>query len=150
MTIGLTIQDVRTHLRDDPDTNFLIGEEEFSEKQIKLAIDLTFQAFNEAPPILTGFNEGNLPEILRDVILVGVLSKIYRGKALEQERNRLAYSDGGINVNISDRAQFYLTVSQQFQADFEQRSARWKHWINLEQAYGGIGSDYSQFFDRFI
>lgn len=146
--VGLTIQDVRNHINDDPDSNYLIGEEEFTEEQIKLAIELAFKSFNETPPILTGYNENNLPGYLKDTILLGVLARLYRGAALSQERNRLAYSDGGINVNVSDRAQFYMTVSQNFQQEFETKTTRWKHWQNINGAFGSITSDYYQGYEN--
>lgn len=137
----ITHEDVRQHLGDFAEENVLLDREEFNDREIDIAIRLAIQDYNSTPP-LTQIVNGKTPDILDAVLMLGILYQLYRGKAAQNARNQLNYSDGGITVATNDRGPFYLQLAQQYKADFDARVPQVKAYLNLNNAYGELSSDY--------
>lgn len=137
-----SIQEIREHLQDYPDQNFLLDEEEFTDKQIEIAFRDAVDSFNTFPPVHITFTGGFSNPILKSIMLEGILARIYRGKALQQLRNQLDFQDGGAAGSIDNKGQFYQQIAEQFSQNFERRARDWKKFININQGFGELGSDY--------
>ena len=137
----ITPEDIRNHLRDFPNDNYLIEGEEFNDQEIGLALHLATEDFNSTPPLSRLSSKA--PAMFDNVLMLGSLAQLYRGKSLHYFRNQLDYSDGGIQVAINNKGQFYDAASQRFQAEFDRKVPLIKAYINLNGAYGELHSDYS-------
>ena len=134
--------EIRQHLQDFPDKNFLLDENEFTDKQLELAFKMAVSAFNTYPPLHIQFTGGTTNRRFADILLEGMLGRLYRGKALEQLRNQLDFQDGGAAGSIDNKGQFYDQIASRFEQNFERRSRDAKKFINMNEAFGHIGSDY--------
>jgi len=137
-----TIEEIREHLQDRPDRNFLLDEEEFTDKQIEIGFKSAVDAFNSFPPAHVQYSGGLGNPRFRDIVLEGTLSRMYRGKYLQHFRNQLDFQDGGAAGSIDNKGQFYQQASELMWQNFERRSKDIKRYININQAFGNIGSDY--------
>jgi hypothetical protein len=138
----ITAEEIRHHLQDFPDKNFLLDEEEFTDKQLEVAFRLAVSAFNDFPPTHISYTGGTINQRFADILLEGMLARLYRGKALEQLRNQLDFQDGGAAGSIDNKGQFYDQIAERFSQNFERRALAVKKFINLNDGFGHIGSDY--------
>ena len=137
-----TAEEIRQHIQDFPDKNFLLDEEEFSDKELEIAFRAAVSAFNDFPPLHIKFTGGNINQNFADILLEGMLARLYRGKALHQLRNQLDFQDGGAAGSIDNKGQFYDQIAERFSTNFERRATQVKMYININQGFGHIGSDY--------
>lgn len=137
-----SIEEIREHLQDFSEKNFLLDEPEFTDKQISIGFKDAVDTFNTTPPIHITFSGGFANPILKSMMLEGTLARIYRGKALEQLRNQLDFQDGGAAGSIDNKGQFYQQIAEQFSQNFQRRVAEWKKFVNINQGFGELGSDY--------
>lgn len=140
--MSFTLVEIREHLQDFPERNFLLDEEEFTDRQIEIAFKAAVSAFNSFPPIHIQFTAGVANSRYKDIILEGTLARLYRGKYLEQFRNQLDFQDGGAAGSIDNKGQPYLQASETMWANFERRSRDVKKYLNINDSFGQIGSDY--------
>jgi len=136
---AITVDDVRLFIKDSPQSNYK-GEAEFTTPQIERAIDFTISDFNSTPPLITGFTKNDFPYL--SLLLLGVVSHLYKGAAIHQERNHLPASSGGVSVDDSAHANPYLQLANDLRAEYEQKKSMIKISLNMAQGWGGIGSEY--------
>lgn len=135
------IQQIRTFLRDYPETNRLIAGVESSNRQIVWALSDAMDDFNSSPPF-TGFNLSNFPS--KSLLVRGTVISLLESIGLLQTRNHLSFSDGGIQVGINDKTQFIQSWLQLFRNSYEEKKMRLKIAYNIESAWGGgVHSEYS-------
>jgi hypothetical protein len=131
------VQVMRMFMRDHSELNRLIAGEENSDRLIVWAIIDAVEDFNETPPpISVAFRE-----IPKHILKYGVALNLLDSLLFLSTRNALAYSDGGINVNL-DKTNQLLQHRQLMEASYEQKKARWKVAKNIQQGYGSIQSEY--------
>lgn len=134
------VQQVRTYCRDYPELNRLIRGEESSNRQIVFAITDTLDDFNTSPPF-TNFGLDSFPS--RSVLIRGIVCSLLESIGLLQTRNHLNFSDGGLQVGISDKTPFIQSWLQLLRNSYEQKKMRIKIAINIENAWdGGVHSEY--------
>jgi len=76
-------------------------------------------------------------------LLRGAVINLLESAGLLMTRNHLTFSDGGIQVGISDKTPLYHAWIQLFRNDYESKKLRLKVAINIEQAWGGgVHSEY--------
>lgn len=135
---------LRCFLRDDPALNKLIKGFESSPKQLIFALEDSVDDWNNTPPPLAPINLDTHPS--RRLLIRGAAIEILRSAGILQSRNRLSYSDGGVNVQVSDKAADYQAWLNNMVNDYERKKLELKKSINLAMAYGEVPSEY--FFDR--
>ena len=138
-----TLEEIREHLQDRPERNYLLDDEEFSLKEIEIGVKAAISGFNSMPPTHIRVDLKNPSDSLKDIMLEGILSRMYRGKSLQHFRNQLNFQDGGAAGSIDDKGQFYQQVASQMWSDFERRSKEYKIYTNLDSGYGELHSDYN-------
>jgi len=136
----LTVELIRQHLQDFPDKNFLLDEDEFSDKEIEVGLRLAQEGYNSIPPLHIVFN--GRANNLNDVILEGTLSRMYRGKAYQHARNELNFQDGTAAGSIDNKFQYYQSMAASMWQDFERRAQQVKKYLNISEGFGSIGSEY--------
>jgi hypothetical protein len=140
--IALTnwIQTVREFMRDHANLNRLIQGEEHSDRLIAWAIMDAIDDFNSTPPI-TFYGLTNFPS--RYLLLRGTVIGLLESIGLLMTRNQLSFSDGGIQVGISDKTPLIQSWIQLFTNKYEEKKKQLKIAINIESGWGGgIHSEY--------
>lgn len=137
-----TIAEIRLHLRDSsPNESFLLDNIMFDDAEIALAIVRPVQYWNEVPPPLDAvFDTHNFP--FRYHWLEGICANLFFMVAEQFRRNQLSYNAAGIALDDQNKEANYERAGQtRWQAYREWVRAK-KAEINLESAYGEVGSLY--------
>ncbi len=132
--------EVRTYIHDFADQNHLIDGEEFSDEAIELAMRMAVGDYNLMPP-LERLEPKQFPSIT--LLMYGTLAHLFLGKAAHLARNTMSYSDGGLQIPIEERAELYLTLGNQYLAQFRETAVKLKAQLNMEAGWGSVRSDYS-------
>ncbi len=138
---------MRLWMRDYPQLNRLIRGVEHSNRLIAWAVlDFLLSDFNSTPPPLGQFT-------LEQLLDLGYTSLARRGTAIAliesvgllQTRNQLNFSDGGINVGISDKTPQLMQWLNMFQSKYEQDKTKIKISMNINEIIGerGVHSEYA-------
>jgi hypothetical protein len=105
-------------MRDYPDKNPLVGDVEFTDKEIERAINLVLSISNIISRV-TSYTITNFPNAY--VLMLGVASHLLKTEAMRQLRNEATYQDGNIQpVGIDNKQQGYLQMSGVMQQEFNQ------------------------------
>lgn len=132
---------VRSYMRDMPELNRLTQGEESSNRMIAWAILDALDDFNTTGH-LTNYQLHNFPS--QSVLLRGTVITLLESIGLLQTRNQLTFSDGGIQVGISDKSPLIMSWIQMFKGSYEKRKADLKIVLNIESAWGGgVSSEYA-------
>jgi hypothetical protein len=140
------IRMMRFWMRDHPHLNRLIKGYESSNRLIAWAIVDFVSDFSATPPNLGRFT-------LEQLLDLGLSSFARRGSAIAlmesvgflQTRNNLTFSDGGMNVAISDKTPMLLQWLDRFQSKYEQDKKSIKISMNISQLFGVTGA-HSEYF----
>lgn len=131
---------VRAFMRDYAELNRLITGVESSNRQIVWAIFDALDDFNTSPPF-TGFTLMNFPS--KHLLVRGTVISLLESVGLLQTRNHLSFSDGGLQVGVSDKTPFIQSWIQLFRNSYEEKKMRLKVAYNIESAWGGgVNSEY--------
>jgi len=130
-------QVIRMYLRDYPELNRLLEGEEHHDRLIVWAILDALDDFNATPPPISVSFEMVPKSILKHGVVVTLLESLL----FLNTRNSLAYSDGGINVNL-DKTGPLLQMIQLMRQTYEQKRDRWKIAQNIAQGWNSIPSEY--------
>jgi hypothetical protein len=134
------ISTVRLFTRDYPALNRLIQGEESSNRLIAWAVIDAIDDFNSTPP-LTRWGFSNFPS--RHLLLRGTVISLLESVGLLMTRNHLTFSDGGIQVGVSDKTPLIQSWIQLFTNKYEEKKLRLKISMNIEGAWeGGVHSEY--------
>lgn len=138
----LTPEEVREFIQDKVEKNYLLDGEEFGATQISLAIDLAMGRFDLIIP-LSNSNIYTFPS--KTLLLYGTLACLFEGAAALLARNHMNYSDGGLQIPVEERMQLYQSLAQMYGSNFETSARAVKLQRNIEDGWGGVGSDYANF-----
>lgn len=131
---------IRHYLRDFPELNRLISGVESSNRQIVWAIFDALDDFNTSPPF-TYFTLETFPS--KSLLVRGAVCTLLESIGLLQTRNHISFSDGGLQVGISDKTPFIQSWLQLFRNSYEEKKMRLKIAYNIETAWGGgLQSEY--------
>lgn len=133
---------LRTYIRDAIPYNRLLDELEFTDERIAQAKELALDHYNVLSP-LTSFKEDQFPS--KALLLLGTLWHLFNGEAAMAARNEMSYQDGGLQIPIEERFQYYTALAGQYQAQFLTTAQQLKIHLNLEGGYGEVRSDFSYF-----
>jgi hypothetical protein len=136
-----SIAEIRLHLRDSaPAESYLLDNLMFDDAEIALAITRPIQYWNEIPPPIGVFTTQTFP--FRYHWLEGICANLFMMVAEQFRRNQLNYSAAGLALDDQNKEANYERAGQmRWQAYREWVRAK-KAEINLEGAYGEIGSTY--------
>jgi len=131
---------VRQFMRDYPELNRLIKGEEHSDRLIAWAVIDALEDFNTTPP-MTGYGLSSFPS--KHLLLRGTVISLLESVGLLMTRNHLTFSDGGIQVGISDKTPLIQSWIQLFTNKYEQKKMQLKIALNIEGGWGGgLHSEY--------
>ena len=131
---------VRAFMRDYPELNRLIKGEEHSDRLIAWAVIDALEDFNTTPP-MTGYQLTNFPS--KSLLRIGTVINLLESVGLLMTRNHLTFSDGGIQVGVSDKTPLLQSWIQLFTNKYESKKKELKIALNIENGWGGgLHSEY--------
>lgn len=138
-----SISEIRLHLRDtDPSESYLLDNLAFSDEEIAQALWMPVQYWNEIPPPIGTYTTADFP--FRYHWLMATAGYLFLTAAEQQRRNNLAYAAGGVQVNDQDKEPNYEQAAKRRLDEYKEFVRRKKAQINLENAYGTLGSTYDR------
>lgn len=133
----LTDLDVRIWLRDnDPDANVLLDCEEYSSEEIRTAMTLAVDYWNETPPFVATYDYDKFP--WRFHLLRGTAANLLHIAANRYRRNHLSYNAGGVSVDDQNKYQQYDAAGDRLWAEYREWVKSMKTAQNMEQGWGTI------------
>ena len=133
----LTDVDVRIWLRDnDPEANLLLDDFEFSAEEIRTAMTLTVDYWNETPPWVGSYDYDKFP--YRYALLKGTAANLLFMGAHRFRRNQLSYNAGGLTVDDQNKYQQYDSAGARLWEEYKQWVAQAKRSINVDLGWGTI------------
>lgn len=140
------IEDLRNFLRDKEPLNRLLDFDlESSDEELGQALDYAIDEINVAPPVLSKEYEiDSFPH--KSLLLRGAAIWLLQSAGILQSRNQLSYSDGGVTVEVSNKAGQYQSWIQSFSQQFYRQLRSFKLSENMDRAWGGFTSDYDRGF----
>ena len=134
-TFNMFVAQTRLYTRDFPELNRLVAGEESSDRMIAFAAIEALSDFNSEPPQIgfytfDMFVEKGWVHPLRN----GTICQLLHMIGLLQTRNHLPFSDGGLNVSVSDKTPLIQSWIQLFCNKWE----TWKQKIKVQQNIAGI------------
>ena len=130
----LTHDDIRLFLVDDPDTNLVLGDYEYTPEQITKAMSMTVDLWNETPPDVCVYTVETFP--WKHHLMLQVVSYLLAMASHGYTRNDLSYNIAGGSVDDKNKAPQYLQLSADYAGRFREWMARKKAQINSELAWG--------------
>jgi len=127
------VETVRIYMRDNTKQNTLLNDLEYTEDEIKLAIDLVLSEFNSYPPTTT-LTKDTIPLY---IILPGIASKLLTSVSVSKLRNQLNYNDGGDHVMIDDTGPQYKQLADAFFDEYKKYMINYKSALNIDLCWGG-------------
>ena len=137
---------MRLWMRDNPQLNRLISGEESSNRLIAWAALDFLSDFNQTPPPIGMYTLEQLLDLgYTSLARLGTTINLLQSVGMLQTRNQLNFSDGGINVGVSDKTPLIQSWIQMFQPKYEQDKRQIKISMNINGILGemGVHSEYA-------
>ena len=132
---------LRRFINDLPQTNTLLAGTELGDAVLDICIEMALSDFNNSAPVLQPYFIENFPMI--NVLMWGCVIQVLVSAGIMNARNELPYSAGGVSVNISAKSAPYQSWIQNLLVKYEKDKMDLKVFLNVQQAWGGIASEYS-------
>lgn len=134
-TFNVFVAQTRLYMRDFPELNRLVAGQESSDRMIAFAAVEAMSDFNSEPPHL-GFYTFDMFMSKGWVhpLRMGTICQLLHMVGLLQTRNHLPFSDGGLNVAVSDKTPLLQSWIQLFCSKWE----NWKKQTKVAQNIAGI------------
>ncbi len=133
-------------MRDYSELNLLIRGEETSDRMIAWATMDFLSDFNGTPPFSVYSLDDLFSYQLHSLARRGTVVTLLTSLQMLYTRNYLPFSDGGLSVNINDRAAALQSMMGFMQSAYEQNKRQVKTALNvanlLDAAPSGVHSDY--------
>lgn len=131
----MTDMEVRIFLRDtDRAANLLLDDFEFSPEEIRTAMNITVDRWNDTPPDIYRMDYDEFP--YRSILLLGVAANLLTMAAHRYRRNSLAINAGGTSVNDQDKAREYDAAADRLRAEYLQAIRTKKRELNCGLGWG--------------
>ena len=138
---------VRLFLRDFTELNRLVAGEETSDRMLAWAAIDAISDFNGSPPDIGTFVFSDLMARNQHSLLrVGTTLNVLYSVGILQTRNHLPFSDGGLNVAVSDKTPLLQSWIQLLERRWETGKQRVKTAWNIESLLGGSVGAHSEYF----
>jgi hypothetical protein len=138
---SLTLGEIRLAIMDDPASNLLLDDVEFTDAQILQAIAAPVRKWNEEPPPIRRFSTRDFP--FRGAWLVGVRGELHEMAATGYRRNFLPATAGGVSVPDKGKEREYLAEAARLKDEYFAWLQRKKYEINIKLVYSDVPSVYS-------
>jgi hypothetical protein len=134
------VQEVRDYIRDFPELNRLISQEETSNRLMAFCVWLAIDDWNTSPP-LSSHGVSDFPS--RVILLLLTIIYILQSVGILKSRNRFTYNDGGFSVQTETQDESYLRWIQLFRSQVDSKVTRLKVALNIAGGWdAGVGSEY--------
>ena len=134
----ITDLDIRIWMRDqNPATNKLLDDLEFSPEELRTAQTLCVDFFNERAPFCVTYEYTNFP--YRYNLLMGTCANLLFIAANAYRRNKLTYTIPGGSVGDQDKAPDYDKAGDRLWQEYIKWVDLTKRAINASQGWGTIG-----------
>lgn len=135
----ITDMDVRIFMRDNnPELNYLLDDFEFTPEELRTAITLAVDKWNETPPVLTTHMYTTMTFPFRYHLLMGTTANLLFMAAMRYRRNSLTYNIPGGQVADQEKYQAYDAAGQRLSQEYSEWMAKAKRSINIECGFGII------------
>ena len=142
------VSDTRYFMRDMPELNRLVSGQESSDRMIALCTVNAISEFNSQPPLIGNYGFSTfLEKGWLDPLRTGTIIKLLTSVGILQTRNHLPFSDGGLNVSVSDKTPLLQSWIQLFRVEWMQWKQQVKVAANISQLLDGQGGVASELFD---
>ena len=132
---SMTDMEVRIFLRDaDPNANLLLDDFEFSPEEIRTAMNITVDRWNDTPPDIYRMDYDEFP--YRSILLMGVASNLLSMAGHRYRRNSLAINAGGTSVNDQYKAREYDQAAMRLRDEYLQAIRKKKRELNVGLGWG--------------
>lgn len=134
---SMTDVEVRIFLKDaHPETNILLDDYEFSPEEIRTAMNMAVDRWNDTPPDIYRMDYDRFP--YRSIFILGVAAYLLSFAARGYSRNSLAINAGGTSVNDQDKAREYDAAAGRLREEFLQAVRMKKRELNTNQGWGWV------------
>ena len=132
---SMTEMEVRVFLRDtDPAANLLLDDYQFTAEEIRTAMNLAMDRWNDTPPDIYRMDYDHFK--YRSILLLGVASYLLYMAARLYSRNSMPINAGGVSVNDQDKAREYDQASDRLRQEFLQAIRMKKRELNVGLGWG--------------
>ena len=132
----ITELDVRTWLRDrDPSANLLLDDYEFTPEEIRSAMNLAVDKFNETPPMLQQFHYDTTTFPYRSFFILGTAANLLYMAAHRFRRNSLNYTIPGGSVNDQEKYREYDAAGDRLMQEYTEWIVTTKRSLNMETGW---------------
>ena len=133
----LTDLDVRIWMRDaDPSANLLLDDYEFTPEELRTAMTLTVDYWNDQPPYIGCHQVTSFP--WRSKLLCGTAANLLFIAANRFRRNALKYQAGGMAVADQEKYAEYDEAANRRWTEYKDWVVIQKRSLNAEQGWGMI------------
>jgi len=138
-----TVDRFRRWLNDTPALNQLLGVEESSDEYLYEALEDAIDEVNNEWGFESSYTIGNFPNY--SLLKYGAALQVLMGKGILSARNTLTYRDaGGIQISDLDTYARYMPIFNQIMQKWVTGMQKTIRKINVEGAYGGVGTELEQ------
>lgn len=131
----MTDMEVRIFLRDkDPAANILLDDFEFTPEEIRTAMNLAVDKWNDTPPDIYRMDWDHFP--YRSILLLGAASNLLYMAARRYARNSIQINAGGTSVNDQAKAAEYDQASERLRQEYLQAIRMKKRELNTGLGWG--------------
>lgn len=142
------VADTRLFVRDFPELNRLVAGVESSDRMIAFCAIEAISYFNSQPPLIGGYGFSSFVQNgWLHLLRLGTLCNLLTSVGLLQTRNHLPFSDGGLNVAVSDKTPLLQSWIQIICSRWERQMQQVKIASNISQLLDGSGGIASELFD---
>ena len=140
MNAIITEEDIREFIKDKAADNPLLLGVRFTSKGIEQAMIHTVDKFNLISPPTYEYTVEQFPS--RILLLLGTVAHLLRGEAVNQASNQLAYSVEGVQVDDMNKAELFMAMAKDMDAEFMDLAKTMKVNQNIAMVYGVHPSEY--------
>ena len=134
----LTDLDIRIWLRDNnPEANLLLDDYEFSPEEIRTAMTLAVDFWNDQPPMIGNYEVRKFP--WRSRLLQATAANLLFMAAHRFRRNALSYAAGGLSVADQDKYRQYDDAGGRLWGEYREWVMLNKRAVNAERGFGIVG-----------
>jgi len=146
--VAINIEDVRHFMLDFPELNKLHDSKAYySDPVINRALNWSVEQFNSEPPLHIRIDSLEaIPS--NSLILMGATIWLLRSTIINMQRNHLDYNDGGITVSDKSQHQYIMQFLSQYVPEYKDLLSRVKQFLNINQGFGGIDSQWRNLRDE--
>lgn len=130
----ISTMDIRRVLRDFPEANNLLDDYEFDEEEIRQAMTLTVDEWNDMTPQIIDYTLENFP--YRTIMIRMTVGNLLQIAAMAFNRNKLTYTAGGGSIGDQDKGPVYMQVGATLMDQARSQMRAKKTEINFDQCWG--------------